>query len=427
MVAALGGASLAAAACGVGGAGDAKEAPAAKPATVSYWRYYANPPRLEAEAGLFKHLSERYPGLTVQELQGNAQIDDSMVTAFASGTPPDVWTTAPTVYHPYTKDHLLQLNDRIKKDLDQKKLFWESMAEWESPTGSGQLFGITRDFNVTVFLFNKEMFQTAGVPLPDANWTYEQIGVHGSKFVKNGESKDEGIWAFGATADRTVWDPAVRANGGQVLNKQRTRAVMESDPRTLATLEQWIAWNARARLSPAPELGLGAPGPLFYGGRLAMLQTLASFVPQVVQRAPSMKWDLTVVPKGSAKREVYGGPDGLAVSRASKVPDAAWRVVQGFFLPQSMPFHLAWGGIPMSRDLAALPEWRDQEPKGHTKVLLEAVPSLSADFNREYVKWHAAKTEVLNEALNGKLAARDALRRANDAINQILVQAYPTA
>jgi hypothetical protein len=59
--------------------------------------------------------------------------------------------------------------------------------------------------------------------------------------------------------------------------------------------------------------------------------------------------------------------------------------------------------------------------------MLDAVPSLSADFNREYIKWHAAKTEVLNEALNGKLAARDALRRANDAINQILVQAYPTA
>ena len=70
-----------------------------------------------------------------------------MTASYAAGTAPDTWTTAPTIYHEYVRaGNLLQLNDLIKRDVDPKKHFMETMPEWESPAASGKYFGLTRDF-----------------------------------------------------------------------------------------------------------------------------------------------------------------------------------------------------------------------------------------------------------------------------------------
>jgi hypothetical protein len=96
-----------------------------------------------------------------------------------------------------------------------------------------------------------------------------------------------------------------------------------------------------------------------------------------------------------------------------------------FLAPDSLPFHLAWGGIPFSKDVTALPEWRDQEPKGHTQVLLDSAQSFAAEFNMNYSKWQGAKSMAVGDALNGKVGVREALRQATEEANKVLAESYP--
>ena len=158
-----------------------------------------------------------------------------------------------------------------------------------------------------------------------------------------------------------------------------------------------------------------------------MYQSLSGLIPSLVAaQNPLLKWDVAVVPRGSARREAYGGSDGQVISKVSRHADAAWKMMLAFDHPESLPFHLAWGGIPFSKDVAALPAWRDKEPKGHTRVLLDTAQSLGAgEFTIDYSRWQAAKTAVLNEALQGRLAAREALRRVAEEVNKVLAEAYP--
>ena len=308
------------------------------------------------------------------------------------------------------------------------------MARRRRRNASGKYFGLTRDFVVTILYYNKNLFDTARVPYPDASWSYDTLLQHAPKFAKNQDSPETSEWAFIASAGHDNFDAIVRANGGQILNKQRSRAMLDNNPQTAATLEQHVAMNQQLRVSPPPAhpffqsfQGLTLRNP-FFTGRVAMHQALTGLVSQLrTAGTPLLQWNVAPVPKGKVKRDAYGGPDGQVISKSSKHPDVCWRLTLAFLTPESLPFHLAWGGIPFAKDLTALPAWRDQEPKGHTQVLLDSAQFFAAEFNMNYSKWQAVKNTAIAEALNGKLGVREALRQATDEANKVLVESYPQA
>jgi len=210
--------------------------------------------------------------------------------------------------------------------------------------------------------------------------------------------------------------------------------VLDSSAPTAATLEQWVAMNQQTRVSPAPAhpfwqsfQGLSIRNP-FFTGRLAMFQALTGLVAQLRTANNSLlQWNVAPVPKGKTKRDAYGGPDGAVISKETKQPDLCWRLMQAFFTTESLPFHLAWGGIPFNKDITALAGWKDQEPKGHAQVLLDAAGSFAAEFNMNYSKWQGVKNTAIADALNGKLGVREALRQATEESNKVLTESYPQA
>jgi multiple sugar transport system substrate-binding protein len=432
------GALQAACAPGSGGiAGEGGQKRDAGPAKIAYLRYYNQPDRVQAEQTVFKRLQDQRPGLTIEELTvaGTNEMIQQMTASYAAGTAPDTWTTAPTIYHEYVKSgSLLQIDDLIKKDIDPKKHFMETMSEWESPAATGKHFGLTRDFVVTILYYNRNLFDAARVPYPDANWTYDTLLSHAPKFVKQQDSAELSEWAFLAGAGHDNFDAVARANGGLILNKQRTRAVMDGSPQTAATLEQWMAMNQQTRLSPPPShpfwqsfQGLTLRNP-FFTGRVAMHQALTGLISQLrVANNTLLQWGVAPVPKGKAKHDAYGGPDGQVISKSSKHPDICWQLMLAFLTPESLPFHLAWGGIPFSRQITTLPAWRDQEPKGHTQVLLDSAKFFAAEFNMNYSQWQAPKRTAINKALDGALGSREALRQATEESNKVLADVYPQA
>ncbi len=427
---------LQAACAPVGGGSDAPR-PSTGPVKISYLRYYNQPDHIAGEQAVFKRLQEQRPGLTIEELTvaGTAEMIQQMTANYAAGTAADTWTTAPTIYHEYVKvGNLLQLDDLMKKDVDPKKHFMETMPEWESPAASGKHFGLTRDFVVTILYYNRNMFDTARVPYPDTSWTYDTLFQHAPKFARNQDSAENSEWAFTAGASHQSFDAAARANGGQILNKQRTRAVMDSSAPTAATLEQWVALNQQSRISPPPGhpfwqsfQGL-SPRNAFFTGRVATFQALTGLVSQLRTANNSLlPWNVAPAPRGKTKRDAYGGPDGQVISKDTKHPDVCWKLMLAFLTPESLPFHLAWGGIPFAKNVTALAAWRDQEPKGHTQVLLDSAQSFAAEFNMNYSKWQGVKNTAIDEALNGRLGVRETLRKATEEANRVLTDAYPQA
>ena len=60
-------------------------------------------------------------------------------------------------------------------------------------------------------------------------------------------------------------------------------------------------------------------------------------------------------------------------------------------------------------------------------MLLDAGQSFAAEFNMNYSKWQGVKNTAINDALNGKVGVREALRQATDEANKVLADSYPQA
>ena len=96
--------------------------------------------------------------------------------------------------------------------------------------------------------------------------------------------------------------------------------------------------------------------------------------------------------EGEDEADPYGGPDGPVISKESESSGPLLAPDAGFLQPMSLPFHLAWGGIPFSRDITTLGRLEGPGAEGTRLVLLDAARSFAAEFNMNYSKWQGRST-----------------------------------
>ncbi|MDG5789905.1 extracellular solute-binding protein [Evansella sp. AB-P1] len=114
---------------------------------------------------------ERHPEVKiVAEYSGFDGYFDRLTTQFASGNAPDLIQLGGSVNDYVDRDVLLSLNDYVGSELDTS-LIDESAIN--AATFNGNLYAMSLGTNARGMLLNKSVFDEAGIPLPDDEWTWE--------------------------------------------------------------------------------------------------------------------------------------------------------------------------------------------------------------------------------------------------------------
>ena len=191
-----------------------------------------------------------------------------------------------------------------------------------------------------------------------------------------------------------------------------------------------MALNQQARVSPPAHAfwqsyqGLSLRDP-FFTGRVAFRQALTGLVSSLrVANNTLLQWNVAQVPRGKARRDAYGGPDGQVISKETKAPDLLLAGDAGLPLPGVPPLPPGLGRNPLQQGRHRPPRLARPGAEGAHQVLLDAAQSFAAEFNLNYSRWQGVKSTAVNEALNGKLGVRGSLRQATEEINKVLVEAY---
>jgi len=119
----------------------------------------------------------------------------------------------------------------LKKDVAQ---YTDANYDWSdihpAPLAAGQWKGIQYGVpcgssNLLLMFYNKQLFKDAGVPVPDANTTWDQFMAMLPKLVRdtNSDGKPD-TWAIATYWLRdqltpTIWQAILNSNGGQVLDQ----------------------------------------------------------------------------------------------------------------------------------------------------------------------------------------------------------------
>lgn len=186
-----------------------------------------------AEGKAFGKLVDQYmsdhPGVDVSVLQVNQDYALQKVsTAVRGGTPPDIsylyGSWAPNIAE---VPSLVDLTSTVRQPSVEWSDFYQ--GERKVATVDGKVVGIPALVDNLAIVYNKKLFQQAGVEPPTASWTWDDFRAAAKKLT-DPSTKQFG-WTMPANdSEDTVWhwEAMLWEAGGDILNSSNTKAAFNS-------------------------------------------------------------------------------------------------------------------------------------------------------------------------------------------------------
>ena len=158
----------------------------------------------------------------------------------------------------------------------------------------GRIYGIPKDKDTVCLVYNKEMFDEAGVSFPDENWTWDDL-VKSSQEIYSATGK----YGFLAYSDEQLgyWNFVYQA-GGQILSDDKTKGEF-LNPGTRKGMEFYIGLQDYEWCPDQKYFAETNPGTAFFSEQGAMYLEGNWNLMVSLENYPDMigKWDVAVLPK----------------------------------------------------------------------------------------------------------------------------------
>ncbi|WP_372799969.1 ABC transporter substrate-binding protein [Paracoccus seriniphilus] len=279
---------------------------------------------------------------------------------------------------------------------------------------NGQYWGVPRAFSTRALFYNKDLFEQAGLDMPDGPQTWDDVMTAARAITEKTDARGLGIAA--ASFDNTMhqflsW---LYANGGEVINSDGE--VVFNSPETIETLQFYADMVPYAQEGPV-AYDRGKLEPLFAEGKIAMMQQSFGFR----ARTGDANYGVTWVPTGPSGEghSTLLITDSLAVFSGSGVEEAAMSLAKYLTATERQAEFDDVGGWTPVRDTEltrALPE-KDPNWSYFLGSVAEGGPEPQVvDYN--------ALQDVMNESIQGvilgELTPQEAAEEVADELNDLI-------
>ena len=308
---------------------------------------------------LVDNFKATHPGSDVQIEYITGDTAASYATQAAAGTLPDVLFTADLYVKPFAQGNItMDMEPLAAADptFNMSDLY-ENMLGLSKVDGKG-LYMIPSSYDVVTMYYNKTMFEAAGAPLPQADWTWDQfiaacqtIKEKTGNYCISGRDTPKPGGDYQWWADYVPW---IDGYGGKLISDDGKTALLSS-PEVIAAMEAYTAlWT---KYDIAQPLDFDPGGECFMVGKCATLLFIPGYMSAMRALDPQpFEWDVQGIPSHPQGRFTGMGTYGFAISADTKNPQAAWDFVK--FLdsqPAQKAIADAYAGIPMLKSMAGDP------------------------------------------------------------------------
>lgn len=248
---------------------------------------------------------------------------EKLIAAHAGGVLPDIFQAGAEYVAPLaTKGMALDIDTYIQS-WGQRDDFYEST--WNTVSYRGKTYGVPVLSAPQTLMYRKDMLQSAGISTPPATW--EDLQQDAIKATR----RDGDKFAISGFNARPIWQQYVWflfQNGGDVFSADGQVTV--NSPEAVEALEYFSRLFNQDRVASkstiaAPTANVGAMAANLVAMQLGNQLTVRDFR----QNNPAQAGNLVVAnPVGKKQQVTTNWTDWLAIARASKNPDAAWKFVQ---------------------------------------------------------------------------------------------------
>ena len=158
----------------------------------------------------------------------------------------------------------------------------------------GKVYGVPKDKDLVVLVYNKEIFDQAGVTYPDDTWTWDNLTEASEKIYEQ-----TGKYGYMAYAhDQIGYWNFVYQNGGEILNEDGTKAEYTEKATSDAIKfyvnlqnNDWCPTQEQFANTSATEQFFSGQGAMFFAGSWDLANFCSTYTDM------NGKWDVAVLPK----------------------------------------------------------------------------------------------------------------------------------
>ena len=293
----------------------------------------------------------------------------------------------------------------------------------------GRMYGVPKDKDNIFLIYNKEMFDAAGVPYPTDDWTWEDLADASQKIYDK-----TGKYGFMAYNDDQLgyWCFAYQA-GGHILTADRTKAGY-TNPGSVKGIDFYVNMQKEEWCPDQTYFAETTPGTAFFSEEGAMYLEGNWNLPQLMENYPEMrgKWDLAKLPKCADPIEDGESLDqdgratmsnGLCYSTAAhgKKRDIALDVIKFFGTEEAQRIQ-GENGAAIPAYIGCEESWRaafdSYDEKLNLDVIFEQFDyAVQAVFNSASPKWKSLVLDELTNVYAGKQDLMSGLENMERIVN----------
>ncbi|MFI6318998.1 ABC transporter substrate-binding protein [Nonomuraea sp. NPDC050556] len=377
------------------------------PVEVVWWHG-----QVETQAEAIKKLAADYnathPGVKVVPAVGTTNVDDMLQkvqAALAGGKAPDIaYMYGSWMPHLARSPKTVDLTATVKAPGFGWDDFWPS--ERAVSEVNGKVVGIPAVVDNLAVIYNKKLFDAAGVPYPDKDWTWDDFRATAAKLTRDGVYGT----AYPVTGgEDTVWRfwPMLWQQGGKIVSDDGKKSAFNT-PQAAQALD---LWGAMARQDKSVYLDQNGEKflPLFQSGKIGMVIAGPWALLDVIDH--KISYGVQLLPGYDGNHETVAGPDNWVVfDNGARRTKAATDFLTWLTRPeQDARWSVALGNLPLREATTALPAY--------------------TQFTKDF-----PDVEVFTANLDNARQARPAVRaypefseKVGNAITQTLVGGTPAA
>lgn len=399
-------AATVAVALGVSACGSPAPAPTAAvnsdaPVSLTFWTGQTD----EAEKlleGLAAEFHAKHPNVTIEVSSGASSTEEllqKLSAGFASGTFPNI---------SYAFGSWASELESSGKTQDISDLVADPAIKWDEfsaaaratvrPTGA-KTIGFPALVDNISLIYNKTVFDAAGVSYPTENWTWDDFRT-AARQLTNPAKQTYGYSYSVSGSEETTWQfwPHLWQNGGQILNEDQTKATFASPEgakaldflRGMAVDDKSIYLDQTdtkfAQLFAADRIGMMTSGPW----QLFDLKTAKT------------KYGVTVLPGTNGDHQTVSGPDIWALMDSGDANENKWSYEFLKWLTdpaQDVRWNVAYGNLPLRTSELDSPEFKAQV-KALPGLDVMAANNANAKQARPTVPGYVGLSEAIASAIS---------------------------
>ena len=282
-----------------------------------------------------------------------------------------------------------------------------SAGTLEAVSSAGKLYAVPMSFSTCILIYNKALFDQAGIAYPTNEWTWADAQTAAEAITALGDD----IWGYYQPITYNEFYKSVKSNGGSLLNEDYT-AFTANSPENVAVLDAMLKRvRGENHVQPtAEEMAGRGDWDMFTEGKLGMIITGIWAFPTFTEKC-AFDWDIVVEP-GYASKSTFFFANVNCVSPSSEKKEAAAKFADAMGSdPDIVQLRLdaSWE-LPTIADQSKLTQYLEITPPANRAAVFDSMDYAAAP---PALKESGAASEIINNVLStlemNDISAQEAL------------------